>query len=117
MNPHMDLKAPLTRFDSFQQRRKWLAIPVAVIKKFGDDQAGNLAALIAYYAFFSLFPLLLAFVTVLGFVLQGDPSAQASVENSLLGHFPVIGDQIRGHRLQGHTVALVIGIVGSLWAG
>ena len=41
-----------------------------VVKKFGDDQAGYLAALIAYYAFFSLFPLLLVFVTILGFVLE-----------------------------------------------
>jgi uncharacterized BrkB/YihY/UPF0761 family membrane protein len=45
----------------------------AVVKKFSDDQAGQLAALIAYYGFLSLFPLLLVMVTVLGFVLQGDP--------------------------------------------
>ena len=45
----------------------------AVIKKFSDDQAGQLAALISYYGFVSLFPLLLVFVTILGFVLQGDP--------------------------------------------
>ena len=33
--------------------------------------AGHRAALLAYYGFFSLFPLLLVAVTVLGFVLQG----------------------------------------------
>ena len=49
-------------FDAYQQRHRWLAIPMAVVKKFGDDQAGNLAALVAYYAFFSMFPLLLVFV-------------------------------------------------------
>ena len=37
-------------------------VPVASWKKFGDDQAGNLAALIAYYAFVALFPLLLVLV-------------------------------------------------------
>ena len=51
--------------------------PVAVFKKFGDDRGGNWAALIAYYGFFSLFPLLLAFTTVLGFVVQGNAELQA----------------------------------------
>ena len=38
-----------------------LAVPGrGVDTKFGDDQAGNLAALVAYYAFVSIFPLLLS---------------------------------------------------------
>jgi YihY family inner membrane protein len=113
----MDPLAPLKAFDRYQQRSRWLRIPVAVIKKFGDDQAGSLAALVAYYAFFSVFPLLLVVVTVLGFVLQGDPSAQQSVRNSVLGHFPVISDQLQHETLRGHTIALVIGVVTSLLAG
>ena len=44
-----------------------------MFKKFGEDRASNLAALVAYYAFFSLFPLLLAFVSILGFVLEDNP--------------------------------------------
>jgi membrane protein len=113
----MDAMAPLRRFDRFQQRHNSLAIPLAVVKKFGDDQGGSLAALVAYYSFFSLFPLLLVFVTVLGFVLQGNPSAQHSVEQSVLGQFPVIGSQIQVHALEGHAIALVIGLVTSLLAG
>lgn len=42
-----------------------MAFPYAVSKKFGDDQGGNLAALLAYYAFLSIFPLLLVFTTIL----------------------------------------------------
>ena len=57
-----------------QQGRPWLAIPVATWKKFGDDQAGNLAALISYYAFASIFPLLLIFVTILDLVLSDNPA-------------------------------------------
>ena len=113
----MDVMRPIRAFDAHQQRSRWLAIPFAVLKKFGDDQAGSLAALVAYYAFFSLFPLLLVFVTVLGFVLQGDVSAQQSVTKSVLGQFPIISGQINGHTLQGHTFALVIGVVTSLLAG
>jgi uncharacterized BrkB/YihY/UPF0761 family membrane protein len=62
--------------DALQQRHAWLAVPVAVWKKFGDDQAGNLAALIAYYSFVAIFPLLLVLVTVLDLVLKNDPGLQ-----------------------------------------
>jgi membrane protein len=90
---------------------------MAVVKKFGDDQGGNLAALISYYAFFSLFPLLLVFVTILGFVLDGDPGAQKAIENSVLSQFPIIGGQIHTNALQGEVVALVVGLVTSLLGG
>lgn len=113
----MDLLRPVRSLDRRQQRRRWLAIPFAVIKKFGDDQGGHLAALVAYYAFFSLFPLLLVFVTILGFVLHGNASATRSVEHSVLGQFPIIGPQIKAHALQGRALALVIGLAASLWAG
>src|SRR5579859_8138184 len=105
----MDLLRPVRAFDHVQQRHKWLAIPFAVIKKFSDDGAGGLAALIAYYAFFSLFPLLLVFVTVLGFVFQGDKSVANSVESSVLAHFPIVGDQLRSHQLSGSVTGVVIG--------
>ncbi|MGI8506402.1 MAG: YihY/virulence factor BrkB family protein [Solirubrobacteraceae bacterium] len=114
----MDFLGPVRAFDRFQQRHRASAIPMAVVKKFGDDQGGSLAALIAYYAFFSLFPLLLVFVTVLGFVLQGDPSAQTAVKNSALSQFPIVGDQLKKiGGLHGSVIALVIGIVTSLFAG
>ncbi|MGZ4327348.1 MAG: YihY/virulence factor BrkB family protein [Solirubrobacteraceae bacterium] len=113
----MDPLRPAHAFDRAQRRRRSLAIPVAVFKKFGDDQGGGLAALVAYYSFFSLFPLLLVFVTVLGFVLQGNPSLEKSVEDSVLGQFPVIGKQIHVHALEGSATALVIGLLGALWGG
>jgi YihY family inner membrane protein len=92
-------------------------VPVAVVKKFGDDQGGNLAGLIAFRAFFSLFPLLLLFTTVLGYVLAGDPELREEAVDSVLTQFPVIGEQIAVSSLEGSGVALAIGIVGSLWAG
>jgi membrane protein len=108
---------PINAFNGYQRRHAAIAIPMAVLKKFSNDQAGSLAALVAYYAFFSIFPLLLVFVTILGFVLQGDTSAQRAVENSVLGQFPVIGDQIKVHALTGHVTALVIGLLASLYGG
>jgi membrane protein len=113
----VDILRPIKIFDGVQQRHKTLAIPMAVLRKFGNDQAGNLAALVAYYAFFSLFPLLLVMTTILGFILQGHPGVQRSVEHSVLGQFPVIGDQIQVHALTGRTTALVIGLVTSVLGG
>jgi YihY family inner membrane protein len=113
----MDVLRPVRAFDRTQQRHRWLAIPLAVVKKFADDGAGQLAALIAYYAFFSLFPLLLVFVTILGYVFHGNSGVEKSIENSVLGHFPVIGDEVRSNKLTGSAVAVVIGILVSLWAG
>ncbi len=113
----MDILRPVRKFDGYQQRHRWLALPLAVIKKFSDDQGGSLAALVAYYSFFSLFPLLLVFVTILGFVLQGDSSAQESIKNSVLAQFPIIGKDIKVGGLHGRTIALVLGLVTSLLSG
>jgi membrane protein len=87
----------LASIDAFQQRHRFLAFPVAVWRKFSDDRAGSLAALVAYYAFLSTFPLLLVLVTVLGMVLSGSPRLQQDVLNSALTEFPVIGTQLRAN--------------------
>jgi membrane protein len=113
----MDIKAPLRRFDRFQQEHRLLAAPLGVVKKFSDDEGGSMVSLIAYRAFFSLFPLLLLMTTILGYVLADDPSLRESVVDSTLSQFPVIGDQLKGGTLTGSGVALAVGIVGSLLAG
>jgi membrane protein len=113
----MSLTDRLRALDRRQQQSRRVSFVAAVIKKFGDDQAGQLAALISYYAFVSLFPLLLVFVTILGFVLQGDASEQHKIEHSTLGQVPIISDDIKFHSLSGSTFALVIGIVLALLAG
>ena len=113
----MKIRERLKAIDDFQQRHRRLAFGVAVIKRFGDDQGGQLAALIAYYAFVSLFPLLLVFVTVLGIVLQGDPTLKQSILESTQSQFPIVGDQLRLHSLPASGVALAIGLIGSLLGG
>ncbi len=113
----MDVMRAIRAFDRIQRRHRALALPVAIGKKFHEDRGGNLSALIAYRAFFSLFPLLLLLTTILGYVLAGDPERRHSAVDSVLAQFPVIGEQIQVRSLQGSGVALAIGIVGSLWAG
>jgi membrane protein len=109
----------LASIDGWQRAHAFAAFPVAVVKKFLDDRASRLAALIAYYAFFSLFPLLLVLVSVLGFVLDDNPTLRDDVVDSALARIPVIGLQLEDQLepLTGNTVALVVGIVLALWAG
>src|SRR6201986_619727 len=113
----MDFKAPLRRFDAFQQGRPALAFPLGVVKKYGEDEGGSMVSLIAYRAFFSLFPLLLLMTTILGFVLAGNEDLRKEVGNGTLSQFPIIGNQLKGGELTGSGVALADGIVGSVLAG
>ena len=56
----------ISRADAYQRQHRWAGLPVAVLYKFVDDQGNYLAALITYYGFLSMFPLLLLAVTILG---------------------------------------------------
>jgi membrane protein len=114
----MSLTDRLNAVDRRQQQTPGVRFVAAVYKKFTDDQAGQLAALISYYAFVSIFPLLLVFVTVLGFVLEDHPADREKIVHGTLGQFPILSEQLKGfHGLNGSTLALVIGIVGALLAG
>lgn len=114
MNP---VEGVVRRIDRFQQTHRPLAIAFGVIKKFGDDRAGSLAALIAYYGFLAIFPLLLLLTTVLGFVMDRNSSLRASVLKSALRDFPIVGQQLGQaiHPLQGSAFGLAFGIGGLIW--
>lgn len=106
------------RIDRLQRRRPVLGFPIAVIYKFVDDQGGYLAALIAYYAFVSLFPLLLLASTILGIVLAGNPQLQQEILDSALSQIPIIGDDVGSpEKIGGGTIGLVVGVLGSLYGG
>jgi membrane protein len=110
--------AVAARLDAYQRRHPRASFPLAVIYKYVDDQGSYLAALIAYYGFLSLFPLLLLMSSILGFVLRGDPSLQHHIVHSALAQFPVIGRDLgQPGKLGGNGIGLVIGIVGSLYGG
>jgi YihY family inner membrane protein len=110
-------RSPLAAVDRWQQRHTGPAIVCAVVKKFGDDGGSMLAALVTFYGFLAVFPLLLALVTVLGLILGRSSSAENWVLHSALRDFPVVGDSLRAnvHALRGGAVGVVVGVVGLLW--
>src|SRR5258707_54785 len=109
----------IDRLDRWQRRRRGAGFAVAVGRKYVEDGAASHGARIAYYAFFSVFPLLLAFVSILGFVLQGNPQLREDILDSTFADMPVIGPIIRDDigTIGGSGPALAIGIAVALWAG
>ena len=106
------------RLDAFQRRHPWAGFPLAVLYKYVDDFGAYLAALLTYYAFVSLFPLLLLLSTILGFVLSGDGSLQHQVLTSVLNQIPVISqDLAEPKEIGGGLLGLFVGIVGSIYGG
>ncbi len=107
--------------DAWQQRHRIPAFTYAVLKKFGDDQAGNHVALLTYFALLATFPLLLALTAILGLVLKGNSALQISIQNSALTEFPIIGTQINsqiGLSSLGHSApAFAVGIFGAILGG
>jgi YihY family inner membrane protein len=93
-----------------------VAVPIAVVYKFFDDQGNYLAAIITYYAFVAIFPLLLLATSIFGFVLQGNPDLQREVLTSTLSQFPIIGEQLgRPEGVQGSVSAIVVGSLAALY--
>jgi YihY family inner membrane protein len=98
------------RIDRFQQRKTVVGFVWAVVQKYGNDQAASKAALISYYGLFALFPLLLLFTTILGYILTGHDALRRDLEHSALGDFPIIGTQLQSHShtLQGSATAVAV---------
>ncbi len=110
-----DLGKLRDRVDAYQLQHPWLAFPVAVLLKFGDDSSGNLAVVITYYAFFSVFPLLLALASVLGFVLAGNPTLQSKIESSAVHTLPLLKNAPLPYH--GSVIAVVLGTALALYSG
>jgi YihY family inner membrane protein len=106
------------RVDAFQQRHTPSSFVFGVVKKYGDDNGGNLSVLLSYAMFTTVFPLLLLLVTVLAVVLAHSAPARHAVLNSTFGQFPLVGKQLASniHVLQkGTPFGFVVGIVGLVY--
>lgn len=115
------IERAVRRFDRWQQRHAVIGFPIAVIKKFGDDEAGNLVSLLAYNSFLATFPLLLVFTAILGVVLRGHPGLHQKLVNSAFAEFPIVGGQIHAQlgveAFSGPVLSLVVGTAGALLGG
>ncbi|HEX5187950.1 MAG TPA: YhjD/YihY/BrkB family envelope integrity protein, partial [Streptosporangiaceae bacterium] len=115
MNP---VERLIRRVDRWQQRYTATAFTFAVIKKYGDDNSGQLVASLSHTAFVSLFPLLLVLTTILGIVAAGNSALRHEVVSAVAGQFPVISKPLTAnvHQLrQSSVIGLAVGVVVALW--
>ena len=107
----------IKRVDAYQQRHRLSGFSYAVIKKYGDDRAGYWAALLTYYGFLALFPLLMILTTVADNTLSNYPELEKAVLESVTDYFPVLGNQLTAHinGLQSNGFALLAGILFTLY--
>ncbi|HET8718988.1 MAG TPA: YihY/virulence factor BrkB family protein [Nocardioidaceae bacterium] len=104
------------RFDRFQRGHAVVGLPLAVVYKFFDDQGNYLAAILTYYAFIAIFPLMLIASSVLGFLLQGNQELKQELLTSALAQFPIVGTQLgRPGGIQGSASAVVVGSLTALY--
>ena len=103
--------------DRLQRRHGWLGFPYAVIKKYGDDDGGREAALITYYGFLSIFPLLLLGVAVLSRVLADNPELRQRLITAIVPPAlrPTVESSVTS--LPMSAVPFVAGLIGLLFSG
>lgn len=97
-----------------------LQVALAANRRFRHDGGPQLTAAMAYYAFLSVFPLILVGLSAVGFVLAGDAAARADwaarLSRAVPGLGPLVSDNIDAivSRRSGAGIA---GAAGLLWTG
>jgi membrane protein len=101
-----------------RRRAPVLNAAIRAIHRYTLHRTGRNAALVSHYAFLSVFPLLLVFTTVLGFVLEGNPTLQEQIIDSVFSHIPIIGPELAKNpeSLTGSVPVLIAGLLTALWA-
>jgi YihY family inner membrane protein len=107
----------LDRIDGFQRRHTIVGFPFAVVKRYGEDRGGWLGAVISYYGFFALLPLLLAFVTILSIVLDNNRELLDRILDAVWAQLPFVGPDIRDDikPIAGNPAVVAVALLVTLW--
>jgi membrane protein len=103
-----------TRIDAIQRRHRSVGFILAVVKKYSDDQAGQRAALLTYYGFLSLFPLLLVATSLVDFIAQHNTGLRTRLLADTTSYLPVVGHQLQQSIHSSRKTGLVF-LVGLLF--
>jgi membrane protein len=111
------LEKQIQKFDKIQRKSKALGFVYAVIKKYGEDEAGYQAALITYYGFLSLFPLFIIITMVLKLVFNGHSHLRQQVLNHLSQYVPILGSELQHnvHNLPRTDLGLLVVLLLTLY--
>ena len=102
-------------------RRGWSYTAKAALRELGRDQCTDLAAALTYYSVLSVFPALLALVSLVGVFGQGEQTTTTLLDIVRQLGQPQVADQLKvpveqlaGAR--GAGLALVLGLAGAVWS-
>lgn len=117
IKPMKALQSIQKKIEKYQMSHSWVGFPAAVIKRYGDEEVGKQAALITYYGFLSLFPLMLAFLTIIGMMAIGDPELKAKIIEQAFQYFPALGEDLQENvqTVQASGIALAIQLLVLLY--
>jgi YihY family inner membrane protein len=111
----------IDRVDRFQRGMPVFGFPWAVIKRYIEDRGAWLGSLIAYFGFFSLYPLLVAFTTVATWLFGDHPKALQQILSAVWSKVPFasadLAEQVNEQvtDLSGQGWIAFVSIVVSLW--
>jgi membrane protein len=103
-------------------KRSWFYVLRKTFREFLDDQCTDAAAALTYYSVLAVFPALLALLSLLSVVGQGDKSVQTildilaplvssnTIDNDIAPTLHTLANS------QGASVTLLVGILGALWS-
>ena len=84
----------LRQLDNFQYKHRPIGFLVAVVRRYSSDRASRQAALMTYYLFMSLFPLMLLLSLLSNLLNRYNPGAANTLIHGATNYFPVLGQQL-----------------------
>ncbi|MFN3255869.1 MAG: YihY/virulence factor BrkB family protein [Ilumatobacter sp.] len=78
--------------------------------------SGRNASLLSFFAFLSVFPLMLAATTILGFVLADNDELRQRLIDGALSDIPGLSTDLAAGEIDGNYIALIVGVLGALWS-
>ncbi|MBC7631920.1 YihY/virulence factor BrkB family protein [Aeromicrobium sp.] len=103
------------------KKRSWIYVVRKTLREFSKDQCTDLAAALTYYAVLALFPALIALVSLLGVLGQGQSTVDAMLKivdqigpSSAVDTLKPTIENLANAKAAG--IALVVGLLGALWS-
>ena len=87
------------RVETARAHNGWLDVAISTFKRFSDGDGGFYAAGLTYYAFFSVFPLVLFSVSALGFVTFLSQNLKQDLLDAGRKSFPLISEILTANNL------------------
>lgn len=101
----------------YREQHRWFDVFAEMMDGWRRHLSGRNASLLAFFTFLSLAPLMLAAVTILGYVLEGNDDLRQQILNGAASEIPLIGNDLEDvNAIRGSILGLVVGLGGALWS-